>query len=104
MMDTWKVRILRKTVALSKARSHLAQDKDSNASFLHACTCAKSLRSCPTLCDPPDCSPAGSSVHGILQARILERVAVPSSRGSSRPGDGTCISYVSCDGGQVRYH
>ena len=37
--------------------------------------------SCPTLCDPMDCSPPGSSVHGILQARTLERVAVP------RPGD-----------------
>ena len=38
-----------------------------------------------TLCDPMDCNPPGSSVHGILQARILERVAMPSSRGSSRP-------------------
>ena len=43
---------------------------------------AKSLRSRPTLCDPVDCSPPGSSVHGILQARILEWVAMPSSRGS----------------------
>ena len=41
---------------------------------------AKSLQSCPTLCDPMDCSLADSSVHGILQAGILERVAVPSSR------------------------
>ena len=40
------------------------------------CMCAKSLQLCPTLCDPMDCSPAGSSVHGILQARILEWVAV----------------------------
>ena len=40
----------------------------------------------PTLCDPMDCSPPGSSVHGILQARILEWVAMPSSRGSSQPG------------------
>ena len=38
---------------------------------------------CPTLCDPMDCSPPGSSVHGILQARILEWVAIPFSRGSS---------------------
>ena len=50
---------------------------------------AKSLQSCPTLCDPVDCSPPGSSVHGILQARTLQRVAVPSSRGSSRPSDQT---------------
>ena len=45
--------------------------------------------SCPTLCDPMDCSPPGSSVYGILQARILEWVAVPSSRGSSQPRDWT---------------
>ena len=43
-------------------------------------------------CDPMDCSPPGSSVHGILQARILERVATPSSRGSSPPRDGTWVS------------
>ena len=40
---------------------------------------------CLTLCDPVDCSPPGSSVHGILQARIVERVAISFSRGSSRP-------------------
>ena len=38
---------------------------------------------CPTLCDPMDCSPPGSSVHGIFQARILEWVAISFSRGSS---------------------
>ena len=43
---------------------------------------AKSLQSCPTLCDPKDCSLPDSSAHGILQARILEWVAVPSSRGA----------------------
>ena len=42
-------------------------------------------QSCATLCDPVDCSPLGSSVHGISQARILEWVVVSSSRGSSRP-------------------
>ena len=45
------------------------------------CLNAKPLQSCPTLCDPMDCSPPYSSVHGILQARILEWVAMPSSRG-----------------------
>ena len=44
---------------------------------------------CPTLCDPMDCSLPGSCVHGILQARILEWVAMPSSRGSSLPKDRT---------------
>ena len=47
----------------------------------------KSLQSCPTLCDPMDCSPPGSSVHEILQLRILEWVAIFSSRGSSRTRD-----------------
>ena len=41
------------------------------------------LQLCPTLCNPMHCNPPGSSVHGILQARILEWVAMPSSRGSS---------------------
>ena len=40
-------------------------------------------QSCPTLCDPVDCSPPDSSIHGILQARILEWVAISFSRGSS---------------------
>ena len=52
-------------------------------------------QSCPTLCDPMDCSLPGSSVHGILQARILEWVAISFSRGSSRPRDRT---WVSCTG------
>ena len=52
-------------------------------------------QSCPTLCDPVDCSPPGSSVHRILQARILERVAMPSSGGFSQPRDGTGASCVS---------
>ena len=42
----------------------------------NACVCAKSLQSCPTLCDPIDGSPPGSPVHGILQARTLEWVAI----------------------------
>ena len=49
---------------------------------------------CPTLCDPMDCSPPGSSVHGILQSRILEWVAMPSSRGSSQPRDWTQVSCI----------
>ena len=53
-------------------------------------------QSCLTLCNPMDCSPPGSSVHGILQARILEWVAMPSSMGSSQPRDGTSISSISC--------
>ena len=52
-----------------------------------ACVLAKSLQSSPTLCNLVDCSLPTSSVHGILQARILESVAMPSSRGSSLPRD-----------------
>ena len=70
------------------------------------CTCmyAQSLQSCLTLCDTMDCSPPGSSVHGILQARILEWVAMPLSRGSSRPRDRTPVAYGSCFGSQVLEH
>ena len=49
------------------------------------CVCAKLLQSCLTFCDPMNCSPPGSSVRGILQARILGWVAMPFSRASSRP-------------------
>ena len=51
-------------------------------------------QSCPTLCDPVDCSPPGSSVHGVLQARILEWVAISFSRGSSRPRNRTHVSRI----------
>ena len=50
-----------------------------------ACVSAKSLQSCPALCDSMDCRLLGFSVHGILQARILEYVAMPSSRESFQP-------------------
>ena len=60
--------------------------------------CAKLLQLCPTLCDPMDCCLPGSSVYGILQAKILAWVAIPFSRGSSQPRDQTCISYISCIG------
>ena len=65
--------------------------------------CAKSLQLCTALCDPMDCSPSGSSVHGILQARILEWVAIPFSKGSSWPRDRTHTSYVSYIGRQILY-
>ena len=52
----------------------------------HYHVCVMSLQSCLTLCYPIDYSQPGSSVHGILQARILEWVAIPSSGGSSNPG------------------
>ena len=65
------------------------------------CMSAQSLQLCLTLCEPMDCSPPGSSVHGIFQARILEWVAIPSSRRSSRTRDRTHISCISCTGRQI---
>ena len=60
---------------------------------MNLCECMlKSLQSCPALCDPMDYSPPGSSVHGILQERILEWVATPSSKGSSLFRECTCVS------------
>ena len=64
---------------------------------------AESLQSCPALCDAMDCNPPGSSVHGILQARILDWVAMLSSRSSSGPRDQTRVSFVSCTGRRVLY-
>ena len=52
------------------------------------------LQLCQTLCDPLDCSLPGSSVHGILQARILEWAAISFSRGSSQPRDQTWVSCI----------
>ena len=58
-------------------------------------------QSCTTLCDLKDCSQPGSSVHGISQARILEQVVIPSSRGSSWHRDRSCVS---CTGWRILYH
>ena len=59
---------------------------------------------CPTLFDPMDCSPPGSSVHGIFPARILGWVAIFCSRGSSRPRDWSHVSCLSCTGRRILYH
>ena len=58
-----------------------------------SCSHAKLLQFDPTFWDPIDCSPPDSSVHGIAQARILEWLAVPFSRESSRPRDRTQVSF-----------
>ena len=67
--------------------------------YKHMCMCAKLLQSCPNLCNPMDCSSHGFPVHGILQARLSEWVAVPSSRGSSRARHQTSVSCDSCTAG-----
>ena len=64
-------------------RLFFSQQLWSTASSIILCVRAKSLQPCLTLCDPMDCSPPGSSVHGLLQARILEWAAMSSSRASS---------------------
>ena len=59
-----------------------------------AAAAAKSLQSCPTLCDPIDSSPPGFPIPGILQARMLEWVAISFSRGSSQSRDRTQVSRI----------
>ena len=72
---------------------------------VYACMCACSVAQLfQTLCNLLACSPPGSSVHGILQARILEWIAISSSRGSSRPRDQIHISWSSCIGRWILYH
>ena len=73
----------------------------SQVCFPVRCMCAKSFQLCPTLCNPMDCSLPGFSVHRILQARILEWVAVSYSRGSYWPWDWTLVS---CLGRQNLHH
>ena len=68
------------------------------------CVCVRLLQLCLTLCNRVNCSPPTSSVHGILQVRILEWVAILSSRGSSQPRDRTPIFYISCISTWVLYH
>ena len=61
--------------------------------FLLKCMlCVLVAQLCPTLCNPMNCSPPGLSVHGIFQARILEWIAIPFSRGISQPRDRTLVS------------
>ena len=71
------------------------------STFCHACACVLITQLCPTLCDPVDCSPPGSSVHGIFWARIPEWVAISFSRGSFRPRNRT---WVCCIAGRFFYH
>ena len=71
--------------------------------YIHVCTLS-SPQSCLALGHPIDCRSPGSSVHGILQARILVGVVMPSSMGSSGLRSQTRNSYVSCIGSWVLYH
>ena len=76
--------------------SHQLQETGSYVGLLWprgcCCCCCLLAKSCLTLCDTVDCSPPGTSVHEMLQARILEWIAISCSRGSSRLGDPTHVS------------
>ena len=65
-----------------------------------ACVHTQLIQLYLTLCDPMDSSPSGSSVHGILQARIFEWASMTSSRGFSWPRNQTCVSWVFCIAGE----
>ena len=84
-----------------KTYIYTLKNEDKDMTKRRACVHAQS---CPTLCNPVDCSPSGSSVHRILQVRTLEWVANSSSRGSSRPKDQTHVFYISCIGRRILYH
>ena len=73
----------------------------SSLAFIKACCCCLVTQLHSNLCNPMDCRPPGSSVHGISQARILERVAISFSRGSSQPREWTHVSCVSCTGRRI---
>ena len=90
-------------LAFSTVHRHL-RHAHVNYKIQYLCVCVLVAQSCPTLCNPMDRSPPGSSVHGILHARILEWIAIPFSRVSSRPKDQTCVSCISCIGRQILYH
>ena len=64
------------------------------SSSVHITSSAAAFRLCAALCDPMDYIPPASSAHGILQARVLQWVAMPSSRVSSQPRDGTQTSCI----------
>ena len=89
------------TVTTKEDDSMLSADIWGRGGDPGACVCAKSLSDVWFCVTSMDCSPQGSSVHGILQASILEWVAVPSSRGFSLARDWTHVSYISFIGRQA---
>ena len=93
MRVSWGVCVIQETFSLlQKTIWGVSRECGNEAEEVLDALCVLSTQSCLTLCNPLDCSPPGSSVHGILWARILEWVAMTSSRGSSRPRNRTPIS------------
>ena len=97
----WEVSEMSATLSIVMVHTSLHTSELTSSYNLDMCVHAKRLQSCLTLHDPMVCSLPGSSVHGISQARILEWIATPSSRGSSQSRDQTRVSHVSCIGRQV---
>ena len=101
----WRIPWTEKAGGLQSMGLHrVGHDWSDLAAAAAACLHAKSFTLYPTLWDLIDCSPPGPSAHGLLQARILEWVSKPSSRGSSQPRDWTHVSYASCISRWVLYH
>ena len=92
------IRMKTETVARKWCWLQIGQWYGDKGNFMYVCML---FQLCPTVCDTRDCSSPGSSVHGIFLARILECVAISSSRGSFQTRDRTCIS---CIGGRFLYH
>ena len=89
-----------KRVKFKLCKRNLHKNSGTILSFF-ALRCCLVIKSCRTLWDPMDCSPPGSSVHGIFQTRILEWVAISSSKGFSQPRDQT---QVFCIDRHILYH
>ena len=89
ILNTWSTTVVRSLLSsldLDKNSTHEMKVKVKSES--------EAAHSCPTLCNPMDCSLPGSSVHGIFQAIVLEWIAISFSRGSSQPGDWTWVSRI----------
>ena len=107
LKDSTCMRNLQQSNSEAGSRMVVAQTRGRGKWGTAVCVCVcvhARAQSCPTLCDPMDCRLPGSSVHGILQARTLEWVAISSSRGSSQPRDWTHVSCISCIGRWILYH
>ena len=91
MERTYRRRVKSEKHSVHCTMSHTHTHTHTHTVYKSVCSLTPS---CPALCNPVDCSPPGSSVHGISQARILEWVVTPSSSGSSQLRDRTCIRHV----------
>ena len=84
---------------LGRLRPNNLSEQGQGPTHQHACAWSSVAKLCLTLCNPMDCSPPGSFVHGTFQARILEWVAISSSRGPSHSRDWIWVFCISCIAG-----